>query len=338
MSIETGKAVERVSYIDYIRAIGIVLMVLAHIPLSSAFVHYVHGFHMPLFFIVSGYCYKGGEGHLKKTIKKLLVPYFSFSAMAYFLWFVEMRPLSLLDALKPVTAIFWVNSEGMPLAGALWFLTAMLIVNIIVFCIEEKLSSKSKWLVVATLFAFGLFETRILPFRLPWSIGAACVGVGYYYFGRLMRCGWNSNMMTKLKSMPVWTYCIILIISGCSIMMNGILNMRKGEYACIPVSIANSVISVCALWLLLYRISPFVDEKLGYAANEIKRIGQYSVIWLCCNELTINVMWSIMDKMKVHNLVAEIFLVFVALKFCEKLFTITPLRVLAGFSYVKEKR
>lgn len=76
MSIETGKAVERVSYIDYIRAIGIVLMVLAHIPLSSAFVHYVHGFHMPLFFIVSGYCYRGR--HLKKTIKKLLVPYFFF--------------------------------------------------------------------------------------------------------------------------------------------------------------------------------------------------------------------------------------------------------------------
>lgn len=145
MSIETGKAVERVSYIDYIRAVGIVLMVLAHIPLSSAFVHYVHGFHMPLFFIVSGYCYKGGEGHLKKTIKKLLVPYFSFSAMAYLLWFVEMRPLSLLDALKPVTAIFWVNSEGMPLAGALWFLTAMLIVNIIVFSFSDfTLSRREK--------------------------------------------------------------------------------------------------------------------------------------------------------------------------------------------------
>lgn len=60
MNIETGKVIERVNYIDYIRAIGIVLMVLAHIPLSDAFVHYVHGFHMPLFFVVSGYCYKAG--------------------------------------------------------------------------------------------------------------------------------------------------------------------------------------------------------------------------------------------------------------------------------------
>ena len=86
-------------------------------------------------------------------------------------------------------------------------------------------------------------------------------------------------MMTKLKSIPVWAYCIILIISGCSIMMNGILNMRKGEYACIPVSIANSVISVCALCILLYRISPFVDEKLpDMLQNEIKHLG-----WVLCD-------------------------------------------------------
>ena len=64
----------------------------------------------------------------------------------------------------------------MPLAGALWFLTAMLIVNIIVFCIEERLSSKCKWLVVAALFALGLFETRILPFRLPWSLVQPALG------------------------------------------------------------------------------------------------------------------------------------------------------------------
>lgn len=61
--MDTGKVIERVNYIDYIRAIGIILMVLAHIPLSDSFVHYVHGFHMPLFFVVSGYCYKAGGGY-----------------------------------------------------------------------------------------------------------------------------------------------------------------------------------------------------------------------------------------------------------------------------------
>lgn len=120
-------------------------------------------------------------------------------------------------------------------------------------------------------------------------------------------------------------------------MLNGIQNMRKGEYACIPLTIINSIISVFVLWLLMYRISPIVDEKLGKIANEIKRIGQYSVIWLCCNELSINIVWSIMDKMRFHNLFIEVVVVFVALKICEKLFTKTPLSVFVGFSYVKER-
>lgn len=50
----------RIIYIDLLRTIGIVLMVLAHIPLSNSFVHFVHGFHMPLFFVISGYLYRGG--------------------------------------------------------------------------------------------------------------------------------------------------------------------------------------------------------------------------------------------------------------------------------------
>ena len=114
-----------------------------------------------------------------KTAKKLLIPYFSFAVVAYLLWFVEIQPQSLMEALKPVMAVFWVNSEGMPLAGALWFLTAMLFVNVIVFGIETILGeNKAKWIVVFGIFIFGLLETKILPFRLPWSTGAACVGVG----------------------------------------------------------------------------------------------------------------------------------------------------------------
>ena len=335
-----ARTIQRYDYIDYLRAVGIILMVLAHIPLSDSFVHYVHGFHMPLFFVVSGFLFKGGgTAHLWKTAKKLLIPYFSFAVVAYLLWFVEIQPQSLMEALKPVMAVFWVNSEGMPLAGALWFLTAMLFVNVIVFGIETILGeNKAKWIVVFGIFIFGLLETKILPFRLPWSTGAACVGVGYFYFGRLMKRGWNSNIMTKFRSIQAWIYCIILLFTGCSIMMNGILNMRKGEYACIPLSIINSFITVFALWLLVYRISPSVDSKLGHIANEIKRIGQYSVIWLCCNELTINVVWSVMDKMRFHNLVIEVLVVFISLKICEKLFTMTPLSVLVGFSYVKERR
>lgn len=334
------RAHERYDYIDYFRAIGIVLMVLAHIPLNDSFVHYVHGFHMPLFFVISGFLFKagGGTAHLKRTAKKLLIPYFSFAVVAYILWLVEIQPQSLTEALKPVKAVLWINAEGMPLAGALWFLTAMLIVNVIVVGIERLFeSNRGKCIVVSTVFAFGVLETKILPFRLPWSIGAACVGVGYFYFGHLMKQCWNGKLITRLKKMPLWVHCAVILCVGFSIMENGLLNMRKGWYACVPLTVVNSLIYIVALWILLYRLTPMIDKSFGNAADEIKGIGQFSVIWLCCNELAINVVWSVMDKMGFHNKVIEIIVVFIGLKICEKLFTKTPLSVLAGIAYRNER-
>ena len=44
--------------ITYMKAVGIMLMVLAHCS-NFWFIYYtVYMFHMPLFFIVSGYCFK----------------------------------------------------------------------------------------------------------------------------------------------------------------------------------------------------------------------------------------------------------------------------------------
>lgn len=92
MRIREGNRVgrERIDYIDIIKGIGILLMVIGHS--YSEFIPYtlkilIYGFHMPLFFILSGYVYykfmygqyKSKEGFcrlMKKNYKAYLVPYF----------------------------------------------------------------------------------------------------------------------------------------------------------------------------------------------------------------------------------------------------------------------
>lgn len=75
--------------IDVLRGIGILLMVAGHMHFSALFNHYIFSFHMPLFFTVSGYCYRYPE-HFAKSLrsktKKLLIPY-AFFGFAYFLLF-----------------------------------------------------------------------------------------------------------------------------------------------------------------------------------------------------------------------------------------------------------
>lgn len=320
-------------YIDLLRAIGIILMVLAHIPLANSFVHFVHGFHMPLFFVISGYLYyKGGYKHLFKTGKKLIVPYISFSLIGYLLWVVEIKPESFNAMLTPIKSVLWINSSGMPIAGALWFLTAMLFVNIMAYLLETYFTGNIlKAVVIVTIFVIGLLETTLFPFRFPWSFGASCVGLGYFYFGVILNRCWDTKIISKLRQINILWYLAVMILVSFFIMQNGILNMRTGQYACIPITVINSLIFIFVLWMLIYRIS-FSIEHIADSVfiRELLKIGEYSIIYLCCNELVINVTKSVLGKIGIDNLFVITCLVFVLLKICEKIILLRPFNFMIG--------
>lgn len=58
LAIEKVEKTSRVEYIDILKGIGIILMIMGHIGFSGIFDFYIHAFNMPLFFFVSGYLYK----------------------------------------------------------------------------------------------------------------------------------------------------------------------------------------------------------------------------------------------------------------------------------------
>lgn len=68
-------------YLDVIKGIGIFLVVLAHVSRHSI-TGVIYSFHMPLFFIISGYIYgkynkiESCRLFIQRKISSLLVPYF----------------------------------------------------------------------------------------------------------------------------------------------------------------------------------------------------------------------------------------------------------------------
>lgn len=48
---------KRIEYLDYAKGIGIILVVLGHILIKGNIKIYIYSFHMPLFFIISGYLF-----------------------------------------------------------------------------------------------------------------------------------------------------------------------------------------------------------------------------------------------------------------------------------------
>ena len=73
---------KRIDYIDIIRAFGIICMISGHLPnVNSDWSLYIHAFHMPIFFIISGLFFKEKEPFstfIQKKVRTLLIPYFTF--------------------------------------------------------------------------------------------------------------------------------------------------------------------------------------------------------------------------------------------------------------------
>lgn len=69
---------KRLEWVDIAKGIGIILVVLGHcVPYGGTTFNLIFTFHMPLFFILSGYCYvqRGIRTTFDKKLKSLLVPF-----------------------------------------------------------------------------------------------------------------------------------------------------------------------------------------------------------------------------------------------------------------------
>lgn len=77
----------RFDWIDITKGIAIILMVVGHSSIPASFSRYIWSFHMPLFFVISGFLYdadkyKRLESLIKRRIQTLIVPYVFFSIIA----------------------------------------------------------------------------------------------------------------------------------------------------------------------------------------------------------------------------------------------------------------
>lgn len=72
----------RLEYIDILKGIGIVLVVLGHITKDRELFQFIYAFHMPLFFIVSGYFLHEKKNFIISQAKSLLIPYFVFGILS----------------------------------------------------------------------------------------------------------------------------------------------------------------------------------------------------------------------------------------------------------------
>ena len=323
----------RIEHVDLFRGIGIILMVFGHMKFIDVrgfdvFYHLIHAFHMPMFFFLAGYCYKKSDANLKITMLKkarnLLIPYFVFGISEFALWRLFEG-----DSWAPLFHLFWINTEGLAIAGALWFLTALFIASVSYFVMDRYISNKTLLSIICFIISIaGCILPGKLSFRLPYAMDAAMVGVGFIHIGRIIRQDSDKKFFVLIQNLRTWQTLLLIILAIVLIMYNGAINMRTGRYASIPLFWINAVIAII-VGLNLCKGA----ENTGFLGKKIRRIGQIGIVYVCINELVITVFARILNRFIdiriIYNILLVI-LVFVTLWIGAEIMIKTPLRILLG--------
>ena len=171
--------------LDILRGIGIFLMVFDHVGWGSIIHTYIQSFHMPLFFIVSGYLWKNEDlkSVVKKRIKTLIVPYVVFAALFMLL---ERLPVfncisSLSNSVRAVL-MYPTDMDNMPIAPALWFLPCMFLSSAI-YSLISQLDFKVKACIVAAITVLGMAYSSLSDTMLPFTVEPLTMGLGFMLVG-----------------------------------------------------------------------------------------------------------------------------------------------------------
>lgn len=295
------KVQSRIDYIDLLRAAGIILMIMGHIGFGDLFAKWIHIFHMPMFFIISGYFYRDQKIGLvlKKRAKTLLIPYLFFGIMHILINSILTGNFSIHD----LYLLFWDNTEGagIPIAGALWFLTASFFAEIL-FRAVQKISKSDTvtTLAAAALSLAGMACGSFLPFHLPLALDAGMVGAGLFQVGKLLK-----DRGQYLLKMKMAVSCLGIVLFSLLGLINGYVNLRTGSYGIWPLFWINAVFITVSLWNFFRCVFEWAerssDRSIKIFFEFVRGIGRDSIVYLCLNQLSIKIANVLVDKLPLQG-------------------------------------
>lgn len=243
---------QRQQWIDVLRGIGIVFVVLGHVAPAPMAVDLVFMFHMPLFFLIGGWLHRESmpqADYLRSRAFGLLLPYICYLLI---LWPLELRaayPDQHWDAAFVAHFLLKPMLLGGPLlkgyAAVFWFVTCYFLTQQLVHCLVRNYSRKVCLLLFCAMLLCAYLQAWWLPQRwLPWSAHTVLFAAPLYYLGYRAR-EFDIERYTAL-------FCIVSA-AGVALNLAGLhnrLDLKYLDYG-IPLITLASAVACCALLALL---------------------------------------------------------------------------------------
>lgn len=279
---------DRIAWVDILRGIAMLLIVYGHIIIHcdklSALNKYIVSFHIPIFFMISGFLFSVKSSikykdFIFKKFKRIMIPYFVFGFL-FLIPFVlfgngigEMLDReSEVNIFKNIFGIFYGNGHDGFLRqnSSLWFLPCIFVTQQIFYFVEKictKYENGSKKLLIYSLTAIfmlilGYISYSIPHIRLPWGIDVAIVLSFFFAIGKIMNLLYNKWKDKKYNIL----IGIILLIGGYILSApNTAVACMNHEYGNYWLFVISAIVTSLGLIFLVQRWNK--NKILEYIGN-----------------------------------------------------------------------
>ena len=272
---------------DVLRGIGILLMVMGHIGFGEVFDKYIHGFHMPIFFFVSGFFFNTKNGFASYFIhqmKTIILPYALFTLLCqplhYFYtgeWSFSYFVLSFLTS----------NRNRIDVAGALWFLLCMFSAKMLFYVIIRYTKGIGTTVIVVAL----TLASSCMRVKLPLCMDSACSMLLVIYVGYLVSRYGEDDLVKRIMNLPKVSLIPLLIVNGLLIMLNEPVNIRCNYFGNVILFWINVFTAIFCYYALSQNISRLSCKVFRWIKEVLIFFGRESIVALVTNELIIGVIY-----------------------------------------------
>lgn len=178
---------------DALKGFGILLVVIGHVCTGmTGLIHWIYSFHMPLFFMISGYIEEEKEKmvgeipqYIIKKAKTLLYPYIVFSILFSVGLFIRLFSSGNLNVMWKTIymRVFGIRIPENHI-GAIWFLIVLFWAEVIAHYLKIW---KKEWMIYLVAMVGSYWATFDKEFQLPFLLEDAFLAVVFVYIGKLIK-------------------------------------------------------------------------------------------------------------------------------------------------------
>lgn len=306
-SIETYRS--RLNWIDELRGFGILMVVMGHC--LPPFNKYIYGFHMPLFFMISGYIYNDDNTtfalFIKKLLKRYIKPYFILCLINLFLCFVfyKFNVYDKFNLFKFVFGIVWSigTTEWMPNCSPLWYLTAIFCSLTLFWAIHKVRGIKIRITILLSMIMFCfLGELEDFP-KLIWNIDSAMMGVIFVEFGYILR---KENIIEKISNQISFKTFIVIGWGGViGIHFNNVnsVSFDGARYGNILLMILGATCFSVLMFVFIYANHENPNFRLLY--SYLGYLGKNTITIIGFDYMTGSLIRVVLQKLEFLNWMAQ---------------------------------